>query len=66
MCTVPVAALGMHALVMATVWVMRDTRIEGVVRTSHGTRQTAVQVAETVRELSLETSFAPHGNLIDL
>ena len=49
----------MHAPPMATVWVIQDTRIEGGVRTSHGTRQTAVQVAETVRELSLETSFAP-------
>ena len=56
----------MHALPMATVWVMEDTRIEGGVRISHGTRQTAVQVAETVRELGLETSFAPYENLIDL
>ena len=56
----------MHALPMATVWVMLDTRIEGGVRTLHGTRQTAVQVAETVCELSLETSFAPHEHPIDL
>ena len=40
--------------------------IEGDVRTSHGTRQAAVQDAETVCELSLETSLVSHEDVIDL